>query len=94
MPTFDTTLYILADGIDHEIPVRVDYDATYQRARISGPPEDCYPEEGEMTLNSIEPLGDLPEGITQKILEEVSADTDGLEDECWDHYHSRGSNDD
>lgn len=92
MPTLDTTIYIYTSETDHEIPVRIDYDAIYQPARISGPPENCYPDESEMTINAIEPLGDLPEGITQKILEEVAADM-GIEDECWEHYHSRGVDD-
>lgn len=94
MPNFKTEIYIYTpDGDEHEIPVTVDYDATYQAEYISGPPEDCYPAEGDMTINSIEPVGALPDGVTLAILEEY-ANLDLLTEEAWDHYHSRGVDDD
>ena len=95
MSTFDTYIYVTdKDGVEHEIKVRVDYDATYQSARISGPPEDCYPADSEMTLNSVEALNELPEGITDADVCVASHDSDDfLQDEAWDHYHSRGVDD-
>ena len=95
MATFET--YITFPESDNEelseleIDVRIDYDAYYQPAYVSGPPEDCYPAEGDMELNSIDPVEDLPKGITQEMFKGVvDASLDRLTDEAWDHYHVQG----
>ena len=88
MADFKTYLYIEnADG-EHEIEVRISYDASYQAAYISGPPEDCYPADSEMDLTEVTPVNDLPAGITQEMLvvEAMAAD-ERLTDEAWEHYH-------
>ena len=94
MSDFKTYLYIEnADG-EHEIEVRISYDANYQREYISGPPEDCYPADSSMDLTDIEPIGTLPEGITNEMLlvAAVAAD-ERLTDEAWEHYHGRSCDD-
>ena len=88
MADFKTYLYIEnADG-EHEIEVRISYDAIYQREYISGPPEDCYPADSSMDLTEVTPVGDLPTGITQEMLvvEAMAAD-ERLTEEAWEHYH-------
>lgn len=91
MSDFKTYLYIENEDGEHEFHVRVHYDATYQREHISGPPEDCYPAYGEMTLNEVEPVGELPPGITQEMLTIAAMAADErLTDEAWEDYHSRG----
>ena len=88
MADFKTYLYIENQDGEHEIEVRISYDASYQAAYISGPPEDCYPADSEMDLTAVEPVNDLPAGITQEMLvvEAMAAD-ERLTEEAWEHYH-------
>mgnify|MGYP000582560309 CR=1 FL=1 len=92
MPNFHTTIYILdRDGGEHEVPVEVDYDATYDPGRSYGPPENCYPPESEMTINSIVPVTEWPTGIT---LDMASAkQLEQMEQEVWEHYDTKGVDD-
>ena len=91
MLDFKTYLCLMHDGEEHEIEVRISYDATYQREYISGPPEDCYPAYGEMDLTEIEPVGKLPEGITQEMLLVAARAADyRLTQEAWDDYFHGG----
>ena len=88
MTTFRTTIYILdRDGGEHEIPVEVDYDATYDPGRSYGPPENCYPPESEMTINSIV----WPAGITLDMASDNQLEK--MEQEAWEHYDTRGVDD-
>lgn len=95
MSHFTTTVYPLDnDGEEHEIEVRIHYDATYQAARISGPPDSCYPAESEMILTDMDILSELPRGITDKdVIAAADSDEERIEDEAWTHYHSRGVDD-
>jgi hypothetical protein len=95
MSTFDTYVYVLTnDGEEHEVKVRIDYDAVYQAEYTSGLPENCYQAESEMTLNSVEAINELPEGITDADVSMASHDADErLQDEAWEHYHSNGVDD-
>ena len=87
MSDFKTYLCLTHDGEEHEIEVRISYDATYQAAYISGPPEDCYPAEGEMDLTAVEPIAALPDGITQEMLTVAAmAADDRLTTEAWDDF--------
>lgn len=72
--------------VGDDIEVCVDYDATYQPARISGPPEDCYPEYGEMTINSVTDSDGGEVALTD-------AQRDRITQEAWDDYHSHGVDD-
>lgn len=96
MSHFTTTVYPLDhDGQEWEIEVRIHYDATYQPARISGPPEDCYPAESEMILTAMDILSELPQGITDKdVIAAADSDEERIEDEAWQDFHSRGVDDD
>ena len=67
MSDFKTYLCLMHDGEEHEIEVRISYDATYQAAYTTGLPENCYPAEGEMDLTAVEAIGELPDGITQSL---------------------------
>ena len=94
MADFKTYLYIENQDGEHEIEVRISYDASYQAAYISGPPEDCYPAYSEMDLTEVTPINDLPAGITQEMLvvEAMAAD-ERLTDEAWEDYFGRSSDD-
>ena len=94
MADFKTYLYIENQDGEHEIEVRISYDADYQKEYISGPPEDCYPAYSEMDLTEVTPVNDLPEGITQEMLVvEAMADDERLTDEAWEDYFGRSSDD-
>lgn len=91
MPDFKTYLCLMHNGEEHEITVRISYDATYQREYISGPPEDCYPAYGEMDLTAVEAIGALPDGITHGMLTVAAvAANDRLEQEAWEDFMSLG----
>ena len=87
MTQFNTTIYILdRDGGEHEIPVEVDYDCTDDPGDAWNPPS------GEMTINSIEPVGEWPIGITLDMASDQQLES--IEQEAWDHYFARGVDDD
>ncbi len=91
MSDFKTYLCLTHDGEEHEIEVRISYDATYQAARISGPPENCYPAYSEMDLTDVEAIGTLPDGITHGMLTVAAVvDNDRLTQKAWDDYFSGG----
>lgn len=69
--------------VGDDIEVCVDYNAWYQQARVSGPPEDCYPEDGEMTINSVTDSDGGEVALTDEQQERIEA-------EAWDHYHLCG----
>ena len=70
--------------IDHEddVEVEVKWEGFYHRARISGPPEDCYPAEGEMDLLSVKRT-DNSESVHL-----LSAQEERLLDLAWEDYRS------
>jgi len=74
---------------DEEIPIVVQWEGYYQREKISGPPEDCYPAEGEMEITHVEPAGDWPEGLSaDEFALAVSKAQDRLTEAAWDEYFS------
>ena len=91
MPSFQTYLCLTHNGEEHEITVRISYDATYEPAFISGAPENCYPAYGEMDLTAVEAVGELPDGITHGMLTVAAvAANDRLEQEAWEDYLTLG----
>lgn len=95
MAEFNAFVYPLdRDGGDHPVLVRVSYDCDYEPEFISGLPENCYPASGDMTLTKIEPIGKLPSMLTEgDVLEAADAARDRLEEEAWDHFHTKGVDD-
>ena len=82
-------VYVETDEGEFEIEVEVSWEGYYQHAKVSGPPEDCYPEEGEMNLTAIEPADDLPPGITKDMFKEACSKADErLTDAAWEEYHA------
>lgn len=85
-----TFLLLFDDAV--ELELEVEYSGVHRPAYISGPPEDCYPDESEMTIegytvvsvNEIE--SDHPE-ITELAVEQAFEKAkDRIEQECWDDY--------
>ena len=90
-----TTYTIELDG--NEIDLTIEYDAFYQPARVSGPPEDCYPEESACDITDV--TFDLSPDSSTVTEEQVIAylDTPKLQemltDACWEHFMARGVDD-
>lgn len=68
---------------DNEIDLYITGDGYYDPGRISGPPEDCYPPEGDMEIVSIETddgpyFGELSDKEHDQI---ITALFENLEDE-------------
>ena len=89
-----TTYTIEFDG--NEIDLTIEYDAFYQPARVSGPPEDCYPEESACDITDVTFDLDPDCTVTE---EQVVAYLDTprinekLYDACWEDYMARGVDD-
>ncbi len=96
MAEFNTQIYPLdRDGGEHIVPVRVAYDCDYEPEFTAGLPENCHPASGDMTLTKIEPIGELPAMLAEgDVLEAAEAAKDRLEEEAWEHFHSKGVDDD
>ena len=88
MSEFKSYVYVIdRDGEEHEIDVRVSFDATYQAAHISGLPENCYPAESSMDLTEIVSVNDLPSGITDDmVVAAAELANDRLEQEAWEDF--------
>jgi hypothetical protein len=91
MPYYKTTYWLEVQTTNEEeeeyveIELELGFDAYYQKAYISGLPEDCYPSEGELTIN--ECIYKLPENVTQEAFDAAyKAKEDSIEDKCWDAY--------
>ena len=74
---FTTTVNDI-DLKEHEVIVR--YKGYYIPAIIGGPPENCYPAEGEINLEI-----DFPSGVEFN-LDDLQ---DYLEQKAWEHYDGR-----
>lgn len=64
------------NGNEHEITVR--YGGYSDPGRLSGPPEDCYPPEGEIEIE----FDGIPEGVD---FGDLDALHERLADEAWEH---------
>ena len=76
---FETAIY---DDDDNEIMVDVEYDAYYLPAKVSGPPENCYPEESEMNINSVKDGDGHEVALSERQMEQII-------DEAWEQYHDK-----
>ncbi len=86
--SLDTEAYVAdKEGNEHEIEITIWFDAYYQAAKISGPPEDCYPEEGELEIVKVEVDGSaLPVGVSEADVIAGVMDDGDMMDRCWDEY--------
>lgn len=72
MKTFHTTVYVRG------VEIEVEYEAVYEPARLSGPPENCNPEWSECNVLSMK-YSDNQQSIDPVSEKEV-------EDACWEHF--------
>jgi hypothetical protein len=85
-------LYLRDDAIEVEIDVA--YSAIYRPAKLSGPPENCYPDESEMELDgySILNIQTPPEEapVTKREIQSAfDKDENRIIDACWEDFHER-----
>ena len=90
------TTFIYVYPEDVEVKLTVEYNAVYEPARISGPPEDCYPATSEMEILDIDiflpDTGSYPDGVepfTEEFIRKYCAQDSVLkeiEDKCWEDY--------
>ena len=66
---------------EHEIAYTATVRVNYQPAKLYGPPENCYPDESEVDIES---LVTVPPGF-ENIL-----DTDLIEDQAWEEFLTGG----
>ena len=83
---FDTWLTLPNDD---EVTVRVQWEGSYLPARISGPIENCHPEESEMEIVDVEFVGDWPEGLSADEASDLAESSmDRFLDLAWENYHA------
>ena len=75
--TFDATV---TDADGNEYDVVVTYKGYSDPGRVSGPPEDCYPPEGEMEILKVR---GVPAGV-----EIPESEMERIEDKAWEHLMS------
>lgn len=77
----------LPSGI--EVTLEVEYEAFYIPAKTYGPPEDCYPEDGELQLTDftvIEADGEFSRDELDSTIEDA---LERIEEKCWIDYHKQ-----
>jgi len=85
---------VMPDGTDlDDVTVKVDYDAIYEPAKLSGPMDQGSPMYTEMTLNSVEVEGDYFDSHDNPVpklevhIQVLAKYQDRLEELCWSDYH-------
>ncbi len=78
-----------------DVDFRIEADITYQPARISGPPEDCYPDESTCDIEDIKVMSQIDgltdDDIIDALLKQIGEDK--ITEDFWEDYMSRGVDD-
>ena len=78
-----------------EVSIDASYNAVYRPAKVSGPPENCHPDESELDLTgfTVEGVrdfsdgGDLPDPTLSELAAAFQAAEDRIIAECWEDFH-------
>lgn len=74
------TFQISVEINDEERELEITYEGYYDPGKTYGPPEDCYPPEGEITIKSVTFASGQPFEPTPK-------QEEALLDLCWEDFH-------
>ena len=81
-------------GEEIDVDFEIDADITYEREYTTGLPENCYPAYGECDITEIKVLSQIDGFRDADIIDALETQRgEAVEDELWDWYHSRGSDD-
>lgn len=83
------TYTVMLGDEEHDVTFNIHADISYQKAYISGPPEDCYPADESCEITDVDVLtsvqgfsdADLLDALEKQIGEER------ITDDLWDDYH-------
>ena len=82
------TYTLMLQGEEQDVDFEIEADITYQPARISGPPEDCYPDESECDITEIKVMSQIDGLKDADILDALATQVgdDTIINDLWDDY--------
>lgn len=88
-------LYLRNDEL--EVTINVEYYADYQPAKLSGPPEDCYPDCSSLeiedwtvlNINDLSDNGDHSQPSPKELCDAFQADRERIEEACWEDFEAK-----
>ena len=87
----ETTYTLMLGGEEQDVDFSIEADMTYEPARISGPPEDCYPDESECDITEIKVMSEVDGLKDADILDalEKQIGEERIIEDLWEDYMSR-----
>ena len=86
---FETCVYVMVDGEEIEVPISVEFNASYTPAYVSGLPENCYEAESDLEITAIttDAEWNAGYGVTGEMLSAaIEAAMDDIEEKAWKEY--------
>ena len=82
------TYTLMLQGEEQDVDFEIEADITYEPARISGPPEDCYPDESECDITVIKVMSKIDGLKDADILDALATQVgdDTIINDLWDDY--------
>ena len=76
---------------EQDVDFQIEADITYEPARISGPPEDCYPDSSECSITEVKVMSQIDGLKDADILDalEKQIGEERIIEDLWEDYMSR-----